>query len=287
MAKGFEYRIDGGSAVDMGNVLTFPVTGLAAGTEYDFEVRKRDNAGNVSAWSSIVSATTDAAPFTPSDETGGVRWFKANDEVYSDNDPVGTMTDQFGVLSGTAAGGARPTFKTAIVNGQSVYRFDGLANVVALGDLSALTQAEIFIVVKIDGPDPPLDGAFSGLWELGSTGVFATHYPWTDGNVYEGFGAASGGRKTVGNLTPALTSWRIYSVYSAANDWAAYLDGVQVFSTGTNTASFPAAGKLGEGNGTAYHLDGDVAELVMYDHKLASGVRTDVIDYLKSEYGIA
>jgi hypothetical protein len=281
MAKGFEYRIDGGSAVDMGDVLTFPITGLAAGTEYDFEVRKRDNAGNVSAWTSIVSATTDAAPFAPSDESGGVRWFRASDEVYSDNDPVGTMTDQFGVLSGTAAGTARPTFKTAIVNGKAVYRFNGTSNVVALGDLSALTQAEAFIVVKVAN-DPPGAAAQSSLWEFGSSGL-PTHYPFTTGVVYENFGTNS--RKTVGDPTPALTSWRVYSVYSASADWEVFLDGLSLLATGTNTVSFPTACYLGRAM-DPYYLEGDIAEFILYDHKLSSGVRGDVLTYLQTEYGL-
>ncbi|MGH1563016.1 LamG-like jellyroll fold domain-containing protein [Mumia sp. DW29H23] len=50
-----------------GVVLTPPVTaptvskaisGLAAGTEHDVRVRSRDNAGNVSAWSSVLTVTT-------------------------------------------------------------------------------------------------------------------------------------------------------------------------------------------------------------------------------------
>jgi hypothetical protein len=59
---GYEYRIDGGSPVDMG--LTNPVTasGLTAATSYDFEFRAYDGAGNRSAWTSIVSESTDAFP---------------------------------------------------------------------------------------------------------------------------------------------------------------------------------------------------------------------------------
>ena len=60
---GYQYRIDGGSAVDVGAVLTATATGLTTGTEYDIEVRAyvTDDAGNVeySAWSPVVAETTD------------------------------------------------------------------------------------------------------------------------------------------------------------------------------------------------------------------------------------
>src|SRR5207344_973628 len=49
---------------------TFSNTGLAAGTAYRFRVRAVDNAGNLSAYSSIASATTltpdTTAPTAPS-----------------------------------------------------------------------------------------------------------------------------------------------------------------------------------------------------------------------------
>ena len=61
---GYQYRIDGGSAVDVGNVLTAQKTGLTAETEYDFEIRAYATHLGVtrySAWSNLKSATTEAA----------------------------------------------------------------------------------------------------------------------------------------------------------------------------------------------------------------------------------
>lgn len=59
---GYQHRVDGGSAVDDGNVLTKAVTGLTTATSYDFEVRAyvTDEFGNTtySDWSPVVSDTT-------------------------------------------------------------------------------------------------------------------------------------------------------------------------------------------------------------------------------------
>lgn len=79
---GYEYRIDAGSAVDNGNVLTESVTGLTPETEYDFQVRAYDAAGNRSSYSAAVSATTDAAPFVFTDPDA---------EAFSDE--IGTLND--------------------------------------------------------------------------------------------------------------------------------------------------------------------------------------------------
>lgn len=56
---GYDVRIDGGSPIDIGNVLTYDFTGLTPGTTYTLEVRAY-NAGGDSGWSSI-EATTGAA----------------------------------------------------------------------------------------------------------------------------------------------------------------------------------------------------------------------------------
>jgi hypothetical protein len=224
-------------------------------------------------------------PFTPDRASGLYRWFKADAIIgLSDGDPVSTWEDSgSGNRDGTAAGSARPTYKTGILNGLPIVRFDGLTNVLTLGDDSALTAAEVFIVIKTDA-DPPADGAQSGIWEFGTTGALASHYTWTDGNIYEGFGTDT--RKTVGNPTPALTSWRTYSVYSAANDWQAFLDGLSIFSTGTNTVAFSTATTLGAGVAVAYRTDGDIAEFIMYDRKLSAAVRTKVWTYINDKYAL-
>lgn len=57
---GYELSIDGGAAIDVGNVLTVDRTGLTPGTGYSFRVRAYDAAGNRSAYSGAVVGTTDA-----------------------------------------------------------------------------------------------------------------------------------------------------------------------------------------------------------------------------------
>jgi chitodextrinase len=55
---GYEYRVDGGSAVDAGAGTSESVSGLTAATTYTFEVRAYDAAGNRSGWSASDDATT-------------------------------------------------------------------------------------------------------------------------------------------------------------------------------------------------------------------------------------
>jgi hypothetical protein len=259
------------------------VTGLSGSTLYYFKIRARDIAGNWSAYSTAISATTDVAAFSPSDLTGLRQWLKADALSLADNDPVSSWTDSSGnALHATNTGSARPTFKTSIVNSLPIVRFDGADDLLVLGDHSSLTEAEVFIVVKLD-TEPPASG-HCGLWYMTTNGN-NEFYPFTDGSVYENFGSTV--RYSVGNPTPALTSWRIYGIHSKSNDWQAYIDGA-TFGTNqtTHTVGFGATNWLGH-NGTGSDLlDGDVAEFILYNRKLTGTERGNVVTYLQTKYGI-
>lgn len=61
---GYEYRLDSGAWVDVGNVLTTAVTGLTSTTAYTVEVRAYDAAGNRSTPALTTLATTATPPDT-------------------------------------------------------------------------------------------------------------------------------------------------------------------------------------------------------------------------------
>lgn len=177
----------------------------------------------------------------------------------------------------------QPLFVADAMNGEPVVRFDGVDNGLTAGDiLTGLTEAEVFVVLKID-TDPPGNEAQSGLWVM--SGAQATHYPYTDGVIYESFGTDT--RKTVGDPTPLLTSPRIYNISTAANAWTARLDGAELHTTGTNTVGWTANPVIGPSAGGTYFLDGDIAEVLLYDAVLSAGDRTLVHAYLGARYGIS
>lgn len=59
---GYEYRLNSGAWQTLGNVLSVGLTGLSAATNYTFEVRARDAAGNRGPESSASFTTPDTAP---------------------------------------------------------------------------------------------------------------------------------------------------------------------------------------------------------------------------------
>lgn len=82
-------------------------------------------------------------------------------------------------------------------------------------------------------------------------------------------------------------AWRLYNVSSAAGDWTSRLDGTQHFNTTSNTVAFRGTDVfLGKSQGGGHYIDGDVAELILYDHVLASGDRDTVEAYIADKYGL-
>lgn len=108
------------------------------------------------------------------------------------------------------------------------------------GNLSAFTAGEMHLLIK-RAADPPISG--QGTLHLMGTSGNTTHIPYLDGNGYDDF--LSTVRKSLGDHSLNMASWRLYSVWSASNDWAAMLNGSHFpnspFSSNTvsgNTGSY-------------------------------------------------
>jgi hypothetical protein len=215
----------------------------------------------------------------------GLQWgFSADNESgYSNTDPISTLTDIVGVGNGTVGSVSVPTYRTNQVNSlpailfvSGSFQFYNLPN-----RFASLTNGHVYIVASLLA-DPAASSTQSGLWYMG-TDTFATHYPFTDGNIYEMFGTTA--RKTVGNPATSLTTWHIYEVSTASAAWTAWLNGTSLHTTGTNTVGFPAGPFLGASN-FGHYLDGYVAEMIVFDHALSGGDRTTIKSALGTKYNI-
>ncbi len=128
---GYEYRVDGGTAVDAGAGLSELVTGLTAATAYTFHVRAYDTAGNFSAWSTVANATTSAAPdvTAPTTPTGLSATATGSTSVNlawtASTDAVGVTGYEYRIDGGTAVdAGAGVTEAVSGLTGSTEYDFE-------------------------------------------------------------------------------------------------------------------------------------------------------------------
>jgi hypothetical protein len=151
-----------------------------------------------------------------------------------------------------------------------------------LPNLSSLTVGEVFIVAKVNA-DPPGAAADSGFWKIGSVGGAGTHVPFTDGVIYDEFGSTA--QKTVGDAAASLTSTFHYNVLSKDGEWTARLNGVQIFTTGTNTVGFSATPVLMGSSADNIWLNGKWADFVLCSSEQTAAARAAWANYV-ARYGL-
>ncbi len=207
-----------------------------------------------------------------------------NDLVYQWNDSSGNARH---VTQTTSAD--RPVLLTNTLNGEDVLSFSTSGEFFNVPtSISGFSAGDVYIVVKI-AQDPPGNTGYTGLWTFTSSSD-NTHYCWTDGNIYEGFGSTT--RVTVGDPTPSLTSYRLYNVSSASSDYKVYLDGTNIYTSGSNTVGWASTPYLGQGfiSGAPfpgpYFLVGEIAEFFIYSKILNSTERTLIKNYISSKFGL-
>lgn len=133
------------------NILKFPL----GGAQQEVERVSRIFSGGFRKPFRNAFAAADAAAAAPTDPTtlGTLKlWYKPRALALSDNDPISTNTDYSGNgWDATAAGAARPTFKTNIVNGLAIARYDGSANGmdVAAGALGIINNVGSCTIVSV------------------------------------------------------------------------------------------------------------------------------------------
>lgn len=237
----------------------------------------------------------------PSDLSGLQLWLKSDTGLWQDTagttaatangDPIGRWDDQSGNGRNAtqSTSGARPTLSTAT-------QYGGINSVeftAATGQwfdlpnfLSGFTAGEVFAVTKLRNNQPTVPQR-TAYWRLGNEaagGNTNSHIRWTDGLTYERFGTTV--RKEAITVSERLGTWFWYNVWSASNDYAVNVNGTNYYTTATNTVGFTTTPMLGRlASDATYFFDGYWEELFLFDRKLSSGERQDMLDYLAARYG--
>ncbi len=226
--------------------------------------------------------------FVPTDIAGCQIWLDANQiEGLNDGDLVTTWSDVSGAGNDAAQATAtnKPTYKTNIVNGLPVVRFDGNDNYMKITDSADFKVANItlFIVAKKDNVsalqlliDYPHTTSHSDpyfRWSLLVGGSWQMSHRWNGGDH---IGANNG-------IT--ADTWYVIDL----KDNVSFRNGVSNASDADADLSYPNAVGIYIGSNVTpgEFWDGDIAEVILYDTSLSDANRTLVRDYLSDKYGIS
>lgn len=214
---------------------------------------------------------------SPDDIAGLSAWWKADFIAgLSDGDAVGTWEDAHTTnkdqTQATAAN--KPTYKTAILNGLPVVRFDatndGMTSTLAAFAGGALENFTIAAVYNCSSAASASRRAIQGSdnWLFGP--YAAQHKVYSGGFI--------GGPAVVAN------AFVTHVVTQSSTTTTSYVDGA---SQGTNgSPGYPNNICLGASGGFAEPLSGDIAEVVVYDSVLSAGDRGDLELYLSVKWGL-
>ncbi len=215
--------------------------------------------------------------FLPTDISGIKLWLAANRGLnLSDGDPVGTWPDQSGngndATQGTGA--AKPTYKTNILNGKPIVRFDGTDDNLRTANFGLVQPEHVFCVFKLKR-DTVNDTLFDGLG-----GNLMRFYRSGAGPV---LGLYAGG--AVGSIAVATTDFYIGSCLFNGVSSELRINGGSTVSgdVGANNASGVTLGAYGT---VVDFAETDIAEIFIYDSALSTANRLSVERYLSSKYGI-
>lgn len=228
------------------------------------------------------------APLTPSGISNIWEWWEPEREGLSNNADISTLTGQVSPGTGhnfTQSTTARkPTFLTGQINGLGAAHFVAANNKWMQGvDPSALTAGHVFIVVQIP-TDPPATNQTP--WNIGTDGINADTYPFTNGSILSAIGTNT--RKTVGNPTPSLATWRVFEVVSISGTWTALLDGSQIFTTASNVVHWNTNCILGAFDTVGTNpWDGDIAGIYIFSAQITGADRTNMVSYLNTRWGLS
>jgi hypothetical protein len=231
------------------------------------------------------------AAFTPRSISGLKVWLTTsvtssiNGGTFSNSDPVSTWTDQStNAYSFTASGGLRPTVQTNQLNAKPIIRSSASQMAATMG--ADLTEMTIFFVTNVttlrqfDAIISNSSGSFptgSMTIEVGS----GTQFDVWDSNV--------GAKMNTGSGSVSTGTWYIGCItYSQSTPAGVFYLG-NVSKNTTNQASMFLKKELSLFDDTTAGFTpyrGDTASFIIYDSVLSSGDRTNVYNYLKTEFGL-
>jgi hypothetical protein len=223
---------------------------------------------------------------------GLVLWLRADMGVTQAGGFVSNWADQsgHGNDASQATGANQPTFDNYVINGRPGVRFTG--NTVSLTSGTNLlpggSARHIIAVIKCGSSAAP----------GGPIIVFRQTAPWFAAYLYT-LGAATYAYSDAVSVTTAYTSpptiastafeWEVASAGTGTANLTTSLNGtLEAAPTGNvATESGNAGFVIGNAPNVSQFFDGDICELLVYDHVLAANELIAVRGYLFSRYGFA
>ncbi len=208
---------------------------------------------------------------------------RADTVVKNGSNQISQWTDQTSAVQHfvQATDVDKPLSVASGINGKPIVRTNGANTILTSSGFPALTEAELFAVLQCPEDPSTVPNGQGGIWAFGSE-FSNDQFPDIAGGVLSGWGSTA--RKTCGDPAAALTSARLLNIRSAAGAWSIWIDGVQLFTTGTNTVGFTATPQIGRSATVWSKID--FGEIIIANAVVSAATRTKIHAYVHSYWGL-
>jgi autotransporter-associated beta strand protein len=240
-----------------------------------FVVRATDSTSATA--SATLEITVNFVPTLPDGLPGLILQLDASQLTgLSDGDPVATWNDMSGLANHATTSAGTPIYKTGVLNGRPVVRFDD-NSAFTTANLSSQfpSAATVFIVTTITG-----DGAYTLVKANPNVDEW---WRWNgDGLSYPGFFRSS---RIEGYCPMPDSGSHVFAISSSASAWEMSINGT---SQGVAGGNYNSGGALVIGNGSSGGgLNGDISEVLAYNRVLTPNELNTIGSYLEAKYGLA
>lgn len=212
---------------------------------------------------------------SPGGVSGCQLWLKADNGVIKTGNNISSWQDQSG-NSRHFNGNNNPQFVSIGFNFNPSISFNGSNQFFnRLGFAGSFLQGEIFYAMKSNKPKTQ----DNGFCTFGSG--LNNHFTWSNQNIYDGFGTSS--RK---NFVPDwdIQDLNVYNTMSKSNKWTAWRNGIQKYTTTSNTVGWSTNPNIGWGNYN--YFSGEIPEVILFNKELTASEKQRVNSYIGIKYGI-
>jgi hypothetical protein len=225
----------------------------------------------------LVSAGPTAVAISPNAITSATlrAWYRADTIAQADATAVAQWNDTSGNARHlTATGTAQPTYKTAIVNGQPIVRFNGTTNWMRYATGFTLQDFHFFMLAKITTQQMIFERP--GLTYFFDTGATVR------------VGGADAG-SLGGGWNNTRTGFDLLEVRFTTGSVTIWRNGYELYWQTANVLSAEDAGAaldVGARSGPSLTTTGDFAELIFYDGTVRPGEIAGLYAYMVARYAL-
>ena len=238
-------------------------------------------------------------PNTPSTIADLSLWFNDTSitDAVSDNDPIGSKEDKSinGFDATQTTGVRKPVLKVGIQNGRNVDRYDGVDDILEVGNQSTLETDDFSVFVVAQRLTPLADAAFIVVQHFENVPISGYQFLINGGQLTITVAAAGETTKVLSSSGQSFPAgeWMILTAIKSGTTMTIYKNGTQIGTNSTfpssvvyNPAQTSRETRLGR-SVTRFPYSGDLAEKSVYARGVTDLERDTWWDYASIKWDIA